>query len=149
MFFSDQVLNEACKDCSLRSTLAYTDIRLGYFWGKQYVLNNNGVSAVSLASKKAIELFDSIKDKVDYREERYEDFLPWQSWGKSHHPIPQLRTLLLNQLRDDSITLEESIESFHHQQSLKRKLSRIGKNIVHALPVRFEKIIRWAFYKLH
>ena len=37
LFFSDHILNEACHDCKLRSTLDYTDIRLGDFWGKQYV----------------------------------------------------------------------------------------------------------------
>ena len=148
LFFSDQVLNEACNDCALRGTLAYTDIRLGDFWGKQYVMNNKGVSAVSLVTNNAKTLFGRIADKVNYKEERYEDFLPWQSWGKAHHPKSELREKLHMQLRDENVTLRESIDAIHHQQSLKRKLSRYGKNFVHALPIQVEKCIRWLFYKL-
>lgn len=147
LFFSDQVLNEACNDCKLRGTLEYTDIRLGDFWGKQYVLNGKGVSAVSLVSDKAKVLFDSISDRVDYREEQYHDFLPWQSWGKIHHPKVELRKTLLMQLRDEKIPLQESINTIYRQQGLKRKLVRYGKMLVHSMPLKYEKLVRWVFYK--
>ena len=147
LFFSDQVLNEACNDCKLRGTLEYTDIRLGDFWGKQYVLNGKGVSAVSLVSDKAKVLFDSISDRVDYREEQYRDFLPWQSWGKTHHPKVELRKTLLMQLRDEKIPLQESINTIYRQQGLKRKLVRYGKMLVHSMPLKYEKLVRWVFYK--
>ncbi len=148
LFFSDQVLNEACNNCKLRSTLEYTDIRLGDFWGKQYVLNTKGVSAVSLVSENGKKLFEKIADKVSYKEEQYEDFLPWQSWEKSHHPKEKLRIDLLSQLRDENITLRESINTIYRQQSLKRKLSRYAKNIVHMMPLKVEKCVRWMFYKI-
>ena len=148
LFFSDQVLNEACNDCKLRGTLEYTDIRLGDFWGKQYVLNGKGVSAVSLVSNKAKNLFDSISNDVEYKEENYQDFLPWQSWGKAHNPKIELRELLLNQLRNDEVSLQESIDTIHKQQGLKRKIVRYGKTIVHTMPLSWEKLVRWIFYKL-
>lgn len=122
LFFSDQVLNETCNDCLLRSTLAYTDIRLGDFWGKQYVLNNTGVSAISLVTDKSKVLFKSISDSVNYTEERYEDFLPWQSWGKCHHLNPQLRTELLSQLQDEAVSLRESVNTIYRHQSLRSSL---------------------------
>lgn len=149
LFFSDQVLNDACNDCLLRSTLVYTDIRLGDFWGKQYVLNNKGVSAVSLVSDKAKTLFREISDRMVFKEERYEDFLPWQSWGKSHHPDLQLRSELMTQLRDDSISLRDSVNTVFRYQTLRGKFSRYAKRIVHALPPSVEKCIRWIFYKIH
>lgn len=149
IFFSDQVLNEACNDCTIRGTLAYTDIRLGDFWGKQYVMNSKGVSAVILVTEKAKKLFEIISDKVIYKSERYEDFLPWQSWGKTHHPNLNLRKILLKQLSDENITLQKSIDTVNNQQSLKRKLARYGKFIVHSLPIHIEKCIRWLFYKIH
>lgn len=148
LFFCDQVLNEACNDCKLRSTLEYTDLRLGDFWGKQYVLNSKGVSAVSLVTDRAIALFAKIADKVEYREEKYENFLPWQSWGKDHRPKVELRRTLLEQLQDDNVPLRESINTFYRQQSLKRKIFRWGKYIVHAMPLNLEKYVRWVFYKL-
>lgn len=149
LFFSDQVLNEACNDCSLRGTLAYTDIRLGDFWGKQYVMNNKGVSAVSLVTERANILFEKIKEEISYKEENYEDFLPWQSWGKYHHPNEDLRKTLLAQLRDEKTSLRTSILTIQNQQSFHCKLIRIAKQIVQSLPVRFGKLIRWIFYKTH
>lgn len=50
LFFSDYILNESCYDCKMRSTLEYTDIRLGDFWGKKFVRNHRGVSGVSVAT---------------------------------------------------------------------------------------------------
>ena len=149
LFFSDQVLNEACNDCVLRGTLAYTDIRLGDFWGKQYVMNSKGVSAVSLVTSKAINLFEKIKGDLIFKEERYNDFLPWQSWGKCHYPKQELRSKLLAQLRDDSVSIQDCLETIHRQQSVKRKLIRYGKNIVSLLPIQLEKSVRWVYYKLH
>lgn len=148
LFFSDQILNEACNDCKLRGTLAYTDIRLGDFWGKQYVMNLKGVSAVSLVTDKAKALFATISDKVIYKKERYENFLPWQSWRVKHNPKPELRKILLEQLRDKNTTLDLCINTIHRQQSLRNKLSRHCKNFVHVFPIQFEKYIRWVFYHL-
>ena len=48
MFFDNIVLNDSCYDCKLRSTLYYTDIRLGDFWGHEYDYNITGVSAVAV-----------------------------------------------------------------------------------------------------
>ena len=149
IFFSDQILNEACNDCLLRGTLAYTDIRLGDFWGKRYVMNDKGVSAVSIVSESAKDLFEKITEKLNFKEENYEDFLPWQSWGKCHHPNEDLRKTLLAQLRDDKTSLRTSIVTIQNQQSVHRKFSRIAKHIIQSLPVRFEKRIRWIFYKIH
>ena len=149
LFFSDQVLNEACNDCLLRSTLAYTDIRLGDFWGRRYVLDNKGVSAVSVVTTKGKEVFDEIADKIYFKEESYSDFLPWQSWGKMHDPKPELRAVLLEQLSDPNIPLRQSVLTIYRQQSIKRKLVRYGKSFVHALPIKVEKRIRWMYYRLH
>lgn len=148
LFFSDQILNEACNSCKLRSTLAYTDIRLGDFWGKQYVLNNKGVSAVSLVTERAKRLFEDIVEELDCRKESYNDFLPWQSWGKEHHPDKELRERLLEQLRDDSVPLRESVRMLYSHQSLKGRLIRVCKKMVHLMPVGVEKKVRWLFYKL-
>lgn len=148
LFFSDQVLNEACNDCLLRSTLAYTDIRLGDFWGKQYVMNNRGVSAVSIVTEKAKELFDDISNHLTFKIERYENFLPWQSWGKVYKPNKELRIKLLEQLRTENVTLRESIDTIYQYQGKVEKLIKYGKFIVHEMPIQVEKCIRWIFYKL-
>ena len=147
LFFSDQLLNEACNDCLLRSTLAYTDIRLGDFWGKQYIMNDKGVSAVSLVTDRAKSLFESIANKVYYKEEHYDDFLPWQSWGLMHKPNRKLREQVFSQLRDPNTPLQQSLDTIYSKYSIMKRLICYGKCLAHALPLRFEKCIRWIYYK--
>lgn len=148
LFFSDIVLNESCNTCLLRSTLNYTDIRLGDFWGKRYVINNNGVSAVCLVTEKARKLFMNISVSAIINEENYGDFLPWQSWEKNHTPNPELRKILIDQLMDDNITLRESIETIHCRETLMQKMVRYAKNMICNLPLSWQKRIRWIFYKI-
>ena len=141
-------MNSACNDCALRSTLVHADIRLGDFWGKQYVLNTKGVSAVSLVSKKSKFLFQKISDKIIFNEESYNDFLPWQSWDKTHTPNQELRHKLFDELRDENISLQHSISTLRRYQSLKGKIVRIAKLFISYLPIRFEKFVRWLYYKI-
>ena len=79
LFFCNQVLNDACFDCKARSTLKYTDIRLGDFWGPKYHSNLTGISGVAVVTKKGEELLDAISKDVLLRKESFEIFLPYQS----------------------------------------------------------------------
>lgn len=148
LFFSDQLLNEACNSCKLRSTLNYTDIRLGDFWGKQYVLNNRGVSAVSIVTERAKKVFDDIKSQLVFKQEQYHNFLPWQSWGKENKPIEPVRQLMLNQLRDDSIPLHDTILFYFKHQSFKNRMISYAKGVIHKMPQSWEKTVRWLFYQI-
>ena len=86
LFFCDQVLNDGCRDCQLRGTLEYTDIRLGDFWGKKFLDNHRGVSGVSLASDRGKEVFEKITRNLETQKCEYDHFLPYQSWGREYHP---------------------------------------------------------------
>lgn len=63
LFFSDMALNEGCHACKLCGTLEYTDIRLGDFWGKKFLGNRRGVSAVSLVTESGKSAFNRIQDR--------------------------------------------------------------------------------------
>lgn len=134
LFFSDQILNEACSDCKLRSTMAYTDIRLGDFWGKRYAMNTEGVSAVSLVTERGKSLFDSILDIVIYKKHSYDDFMPYQSYGKNYHPNSVLRRKLFDILSDENSSLRPAIEILHGHQSVKQKIKRYIKHLFYYLP---------------
>ena len=84
LFFSNQILNDSCTDCQLRGTLAYTDIRLGDFWGRDYEKTFEGVSGVSLITDQAFVLFDKIKESLVLEEKEYDSFLPYQSWSHTY-----------------------------------------------------------------
>ncbi len=104
LFFSNQILNEACQDCVLRGTLEYTDIRLGDFWGKKYLHNHRGVSAISLSTIRGREVFEKLHGITKQRC-NYEDFLLYQSWGHTYHINPDVRRSLINSLRKPDINI--------------------------------------------
>lgn len=135
LFFSDQVLNEACSDCRLRSTMAYTDIRLGDFWGKRYSLNTRGMSAVSLASAEGERIFSEIKEGLDCERSCYSDFLPYQSYGRNYSPNMLLRREMLKQLSVPQIPLRVTTHTFYRQQGMKDRLKRYVKTVLYYLPV--------------
>lgn len=135
LFFSDQVLNEGCNDCKLRGTLEYTDIRLGDFWGRKFLGNRTGVSAVSVATERGAKLFEEIKKKIEYKKCDYNDCLPYQSWSLTYRPRPELRKKLLDSLKDDKQTIADAVELFHRNQSIKGKAKRHVKNILRHMPI--------------
>jgi len=135
LFFSDQVLNEGCNDCKLRGTLEYTDIRLGDFWGKKFLGNRAGVSAVSVATERGAQLLGKIKSSIEYKEYDYNDCLPYQSWSLTYRPRPELRKMLLDSLKDEKQTIADAVRLLHQHQSLKGRLKRYAKNVLRHFPI--------------
>lgn len=135
LFFSDQVLNDGCHDCKLRGTLEYTDIRLGDFWGKKYLSNHRGVSAVSLVTERAVGLFDKIKRDIDCKQCSYAEFLPYQSWGKEYAPKMPARMAVLDSLKDCNQNIEDAVKAFRKHQSFKGKLKRCVKGCLYYFPL--------------
>lgn len=145
LFFSDQVLNEGCHDCLLRGSLEYTDIRLGDFWGKKYLDNSRGVSAVSIATDKGAELFEKIKSHIVWEECKYEDFLKYQSWGKVYKPNDSLRNHLFDCLSNPMEDIKDIVKYYHIHQSKKEKIKRYIKNILHYMPLSFYRFSKRIF----
>lgn len=134
LFFSDLVLNEGCHECKLRGSLEYTDIRLGDFWGKKYLNNRKGVSAVSLSTERAKEVFAKIESQIESAENDYADFLPFQSWGKCHTPNVKARAEILASLCNPDEPISNAVDALHRNQSLKLRIKRCTKNVLYYLP---------------
>lgn len=132
LFFSNLMLNEACQDCALRSSLEYTDIRLGDFWGRCYDTETKGVSGVTLVSERGKQMFKLIQSQVLAKEHVFSDFLPYQSWGVKYKINETVRKHLFNMLRDKS--LKEMQDYYFVRQSLLQKIKRNLKNVVLLLP---------------
>ena len=142
LFFSDQVLNDGCNDCLLRSTLNYTDIRLGDFWGKKYLSNNAGVSAISIATEKGAELFEEIADAIDCEKCSYSEFLPYQSWGKKHLPNAESRKAIFESLQSKDHSIFDAVSSYRRHQSVKAKIKRNVKTVLYYLPLSVTKCLK-------
>lgn len=146
MFFSDAVLNDACYDCKLRSTLEHCDIRLGDFWGKQYDLNNKGVSVVSVASERGVAVFDAIRPAIWHKRHEASDFLPYQSYGKSYAVDEELRSRLLSLLADKDVSLDEVVKMYWHSLSWKKRLKNSVRNLVLLMPQGVISVVKRLYH---
>lgn len=60
-FLGDRCLSKACYDnCKFKAVSSSADIRVGDFWGKKYLDNNNGVSCVLSMSDRGDEFVSSL-----------------------------------------------------------------------------------------
>ncbi len=148
LFFSDSILNDSCSDCKLRSTLEYTDIRLGDFWGDRYVKNSKGVSAVTICSKEGFLVYSSILSDIVSNEENLNDFLKYQSYGKIYHINTSVREKLLEELSDNSHTLNDAVKTYYQSLGLKKKIILECKNVMKILPPGLLSSIKGLFYKI-
>lgn len=142
LFFSNQVLNPSCINCELRSTLSYTDIRLGDFWGKKFKSTFRGVSGVTIVSERARELFDIITPSLNYHEESFDSFLPFQSWGHSYKINEELRKNLMNLLKNEKATIKDVIKPIHQKRTKKVLFSNIIKSFFFLFPPKIYYILR-------
>lgn len=148
LFFCDQLLNEACHDCQLRSTLEYTDIRLGDFWGKKYLNNRRGVSAVSVSTPRGKEAIEKIKSDISSMVCSYQEFLPWQSWGKSYHINSSIRKAVLESLCNPQEDINDAIKVLRRNESLSDNIIRIAKSTISFLPPRIISFLKGVKYKI-
>ena len=142
LFFSDHVLNDACSDCKLRSTMEYTDIRLGDFWGKRFLNDRKGVSAVAITSERGRLVFDEIKNLFNTEDSTLIEVLAKQSYGKVYHPDMELRKMMLEGLRDDKKTLNDVVELYYSKQGFILKAKKLLKTINWYLPFDLTRLLK-------
>ena len=134
IFFNMDIMNEACYDCNIRSTMAYGDIRLGDFWGPQYDTDTKGVSAVILKTKKGTEVFNAIKDSLYINNATLEKILLSQSYGKEYIFNQKRRNFLLSQLAE-SVDLKSIAAEYRKMLPLKKRVRSTFKSLIKYLPI--------------
>lgn len=142
LFFSDHVLNDSCTDCKLRSTMEYTDIRLGDFWGKRYLYDKKGVSAVAINSERGKQLFHSISEQFKIEERTFKEILLKQSYGKVYSINHELRNKMLEALRSDNTPLNEIDKLFTSKQGISYKVKRLIKEINWYIPFDIVRLLK-------
>ena len=142
LFFSDTVLNDACSKCMLRSTLEYTDIRLGDFWGKRFLNDKKGVSAVAIATERGEQVFEAVKGKFKTEKCTMNEVLVKQSYGKVYSTDAVLRKKMFEALKDDDKTLKDVEKMYCDSQGVSLKLKRLIKYADWYLPFNLTKILK-------
>lgn len=137
----------ACQNCALRSSLEYTDIRLGDFWGKCYDTDTKGVSGVTLVTENGKRIFDLIQDEVITKEHGFSDFMPYQSWNINYHVDEELRNHLFYMLKNSS--LKDILNYYYTHQSLSQTIKRYLKNVVFLLSPELINKIKKIYHQIH
>ena len=133
IFFSMDVMNEACYDCNSRSTMAYGDIRLGDYWGEKYDTNTKGVSAVVLKSVRGVDIFNAVKGKLSIADTTLEHILIGQSYGKPHTYNKIRRHFLLQEMSENS-KLQRVYKEYMGMFPLKNRIKKQLKAIIKLCP---------------
>lgn len=79
LYFNSLITRPSCFECPFSSTIREGDITISDYWGiakeNSRYDDNRGVSTVMINSDKGNELFDSIKDKIDYFEVNSDSYI--------------------------------------------------------------------------
>ena len=77
LFMQNLILRESCYSCNFKKINRKSDITLADFWGINEVLpefnDEKGTSALIVHSKKGNEIFDRIKENINFIEVSIED----------------------------------------------------------------------------
>lgn len=147
MFFSDYVLNLACYDCKLRSTMEYTDVRLGDFWGQKFDLDTEGVSLVTSRTESGNKIIESISHKILLKEENILEGITNQSYGKKYKKNLETRKKLLQNLMTD-MALKKIIKLFTRKLDSKTKMVYLIKGSFDFVPKKVKYFIRKLYHQI-
>ena len=147
LFFSEQILNKACYDCQLRSTLEYCDVRMGDFWGHKFLGNQRGVSAISTTTEKGREVFEKL-GSISCARCSYDEFLPYQSWNLTYKVDEEKRKAILKSLSEDSEGIDTAITLLRYHQGLTTKAKRYIKTVLALFPLGLTNGIKRIVYKI-
>lgn len=147
LFFSNDFLNKSCYSCKYRSTLKYTDIRLGDFWGDQYDLDKEGVSATVVCTERGKVILDLIKNNFIFQRHKLEEVIIFQSYGKNHMEDTEKRKKYLDLLSSE-IKLAEFIKIYRKNYKILKKIKINLKKLSYFLPQEIRNYLKKYYHKI-
>lgn len=98
LFFGHCCTRLSCHDCPYKSMVRPSDITIGDYWGIEKAAigfdDNKGVSFVLLNTKKGMDMFELVSEKLQYKQTRIEDSM--QPSLYESFPIPDNRERFWN-----------------------------------------------------
>ncbi|MDD7438333.1 MAG: Coenzyme F420 hydrogenase/dehydrogenase, beta subunit C-terminal domain [Bacteroidales bacterium] len=148
LFFSNQLLNASCQDCVLRGNLSYSDMRLGDFWGPKYIFNTTGCSLVSANTERGEQILTFLGERVSVKKCDVKDFAQYQSLFNLYPIDYTLRDNLLDQLKNKSLSLANTVDDYYKYFGLMGRLKRKVKNMLAFLPYKYTQYLKYIYYAL-
>ena len=78
LFNFNYILRESCFTCTSKSGRSLSDITIGDFWGIEKIkpsLTDYGCSCVVIWTPKGLDIWNSIKEELEYYDVKYEDII--------------------------------------------------------------------------
>lgn len=105
LYYSCTCLNTACySNCKYKPYSSSADIRIGDFWGKKYLKNNQGVSAMLALTDTGKGIISSINEKCVIHNEDLNEIINGQM--KRTHKQSRFRSAILRSLKDGNVSLD-------------------------------------------
>ncbi|MBR7133387.1 MAG: Coenzyme F420 hydrogenase/dehydrogenase, beta subunit C-terminal domain [Clostridia bacterium] len=146
IFFGMNAMNKACYDCVTRSSIEYTDIRIGDFWGSRFNKDIKGVSAVVINSEQGKELFYSVLKNFKVERVSFSEIIKAQSYGKLHICNEKKRERTLRLLSGD-LNIKQIQKQYRKADSVKVIAKRILKNMAKHLPSKVYIRVKGLLYR--
>lgn len=134
VFFDKSFLNKACEKCCVRKEMSSADIRLGDFWGKRYIHDNRGVSAILSNTKKGNDLIRKLENEKRIRimEENIniEECMKYQC------------TFDYDSIEEDTqklkeVNLPKLVRQYRRKLNKKKKVMLFVKDMLKILPLKY------------
>ena len=141
LFFSADIMNKACYDCKIRSSVHYSDIRIGDFWGTRYSMNTAGVSAVLVNTILGSDFWDAIKNDTVFEHSSFEEIAIAQTFNKSYMYNNERRNFIFDGIKH-KIPLRTLYGKYTTLLPFKIRAKLLLKSMVKLLPRKFYFLIR-------
>ena len=152
LFFGKDLFNEACYSCKFRSTLRYTDVRIGDFWGFRYDTDLEGVSCVVGVSEIGVQILKKMDQTSVLKSDiKFSEVTAAQSYGEVHYLNKKRRKVIMESLRDDGRDIKDAFKLYKKNLGFSEKLKLFKKNLIKAFPLKtsnfFKKIYHSKKYR--
>lgn len=95
LFLNNLCLRKSCYNCAFKKDARNSDITLADFWGIDNILpdmnDDKGISLVLINSQKGAELFELIKNKIEYKEVDFKEAIKENSIINNSVKMPSKR----------------------------------------------------------
>lgn len=134
IYFEHAALNKSCISCMFRKGYSASDIRIGDFWGNEFIKNNTGVSAVILLSERGKDSWNKIKNEIEilgfYNSTTCMKYQSSQEYSIDKNVIDKVLKLLQNEVK-----LKKIVKLYRRQFRIKEQIRLLAKDSLAILPV--------------
>lgn len=105
IFLRNIALRESCYNCKFKKILRNSDFTIADFWGINTINpefnDEKGVSALIINSNKGLEIFDNIKNKLEYTSQKIENIVKYNLCIKNSSARDKDRDIFIKELEEN------------------------------------------------